>query len=112
MMCIADQHVLIVSVFTQVTAEAQRTAARAARSAYIRTNKRHYHQACCSNRDPLLDKIREVGRGALARRQTDGPLCAAVLKTTVMCEAWRRRSRVPPDPPLTSCLASSADPYN
>ncbi len=40
-------------------------------------------------RDPLRDKIREVGRG-LARRQTDGPLWAALLKTTVMCKAWRR----------------------
>jgi hypothetical protein len=27
------------------------------------------------------------GQGALARRHTDGPLCAALLKTTVMCEA-------------------------
>ena len=42
-------------------------------------------------RDPLRDKIREVGRGALARRHTEGPLWAALLKTTVMCEAWRRR---------------------
>jgi hypothetical protein len=27
------------------------------------------------------------GQGALARRHIDGPLCAALLKTTVMCEA-------------------------
>ena len=27
------------------------------------------------------------GPGALSRRHTDGPLCAALLKTTVMCEA-------------------------
>jgi len=27
------------------------------------------------------------GQGALARRHTDGPLCAVLLKTTVMCEA-------------------------
>ena len=30
------------------------------------------------------------GQGALARRHTDGPLWAALLRTTVMCEAWRR----------------------
>jgi hypothetical protein len=35
------------------------------------------------------------GQGALARRHTDGPLCAALLKTMVMCEAWRRRTIVP-----------------
>jgi hypothetical protein len=29
------------------------------------------------------------GQGALVRRHTDGPLWAALLKTTVMCEAWR-----------------------
>jgi hypothetical protein len=28
------------------------------------------------------------GQGALARRHTDGPLCAALLKTTVMCDVW------------------------
>ena len=33
------------------------------------------------------------GQGALARRHTDGPLRAALLKTTVMCEAWRRHTR-------------------
>ena len=30
------------------------------------------------------------GQGALARRHTDGPLRAALLKTTVTCEAWRQ----------------------
>jgi len=30
------------------------------------------------------------GQGALARRHADGPLCATLLKTTVMCKAWRR----------------------
>ena len=29
------------------------------------------------------------GQGALARRHTDGPLRAALLKTTAMCKAWR-----------------------
>jgi len=48
--------------------------------------------AAREGRDPLRYKIREVGRGALARRHTDGPLRAALLKTTVMCEAWRRRT--------------------
>jgi hypothetical protein len=43
------------------------------------------------------------GQGALARRHTDGPLWAALLKTTVMCEAWRRRTIAPPDPCYTSC---------
>ena len=38
------------------------------------------------------------GQGALARRHTDGSLWAALLKTTVMCEAWRRRMIAPPDP--------------
>ena len=42
------------------------------------------------------------GQGALARRHTDGPLWAALLKTTVMCEAWRRRTIAPPDPSRTS----------
>jgi hypothetical protein len=42
------------------------------------------------------------GQGALARRHTDGPLWAALLKTTVMCEAWRRRTIAPPDPPRTA----------
>ena len=32
------------------------------------------------------------GQGALARRHTDGPLWAALLKTTATCEAWRRRT--------------------
>jgi hypothetical protein len=41
------------------------------------------------------------GQGALARRHTDGPLWAALLKTTVMCEAWRRRTIAPPDPSRT-----------
>ena len=43
-----------------------------------------------SRRDLLRDKIREVGRGVLARRHIDGPLCAALLKTTIMCKARRR----------------------
>ena len=30
----------------------------------------------------------QSAQGALARRHTDGPLWAALLKTTVMCEAW------------------------
>jgi hypothetical protein len=42
------------------------------------------------------------GQGALARRHTDGPLWAALLKTTVMCEAWRRRTIAPPDPSRTA----------
>jgi hypothetical protein len=42
------------------------------------------------------------GQGALARRHTDGPLWAALLKTTVMCEAWRRRTIAPPDPCRTA----------
>jgi hypothetical protein len=35
------------------------------------------------------------GQGALARRHTDGPLRAALLKTTVTCEAWRRSHDAP-----------------
>jgi hypothetical protein len=53
----------------------------------------------------LLHKARSApgqdtrsGQGTLARRHTDGPLWAALLKTTVMCEAWRRRKIAPPDP--------------
>ena len=47
---------------TQGDTEAQRPAARTARSRL---------QACCTNRDPLRDKIREVGRGlSLADSQT------------------------------------------
>jgi hypothetical protein len=47
-------------------------------------------------RDPLRIRSGTVGRdtrsgqGALASRHTDGPLWAALLKTTVMCKAWRR----------------------
>jgi hypothetical protein len=47
------------------------------------------------------------GQGALARRHTDGPLWAALLKATVMCEAWRPRTIAPPDPSRTS--ATSGD---
>ena len=39
-----------------------------------------------------------IGQGALARRHTDGPLWAALLKTTVMCEAWHRGTIAPSDP--------------
>jgi hypothetical protein len=46
-------------------------------------------------------------QGVLARRHTDGPLCAALLKTTVMCEAWRRRKIPSPDPSRT--CATSGD---
>jgi hypothetical protein len=42
------------------------------------------------------------GQGTLARRHTDGPLWVALLKTTVMCEAWRRRTIAPPDPSRTA----------
>ena len=42
------------------------------------------------------------GQGALARRHTDGPLRAALLKTTVMCEAWHRRTIAPPNPSRTA----------
>ena len=43
------------------------------------------------------------GQGALARRHTDGPLRAALLKTTAMCKAWRlmHYARPPPDPSRT-----------
>ena len=46
-------------------------------------------RAARSQRDPLRDKIREVGRGlSLA----DEPLRAALLKTTVRCDPWGRRT--------------------
>ena len=41
-------------------------------------------------RDPLRDK--RSGQGALDHRHTDGQLWAALLKTTVTCEAWGRRT--------------------
>jgi hypothetical protein len=43
------------------------------------------------------------GQGALARRHTDGPLRAALLKTTAMCKAWRlmHYARLPSDPSRT-----------
>ena len=45
-------------------------------------------QACCTLRDPSTPgRDTRSGQGALARRHTDAPLCAALLKTTVMCEA-------------------------
>ena len=42
-------------------------------------------------------------QGALARRHTDGPLRAALLKTTAMCKAWRlmHYARLPSDPSRT-----------
>ena len=52
------------------------------------------------------------GQGALVRRHTDGPIRAALLKTTVMCEAWRRRTIAPPDPSRTLELLSSFSHYN
>jgi hypothetical protein len=64
------------------------------------------HAHACSLRC-TLGAIRSGTRyakwaGALARRHTDGPLWAALLKTTVMCEAWRRRTIAPPDPSRTA----------
>jgi hypothetical protein len=44
----------------------------------------------------------QSGQGALARRHTDGPLWAALLKTTVMCEAWQPTHSASLDPCLTS----------
>ena len=53
------------------------------------------------------------GQGALARRHTDGPIRAALLKTTVMCEAWRRRTRSSPsDPSRTREQLISFSHYN
>ena len=54
------------------------------------------------------------GQGALARRHTDGPLRAALLKTTAMCKAWRllHYARPPPDPSRTLELLSSFSHYN
>jgi hypothetical protein len=52
------------------------------------------------------------GQGALARRHTDGPLWAALLKTTVMCEAWRRRTIAPPDPCRTADRPKPNSPHN
>ncbi len=50
------------------------------------------------------------GQGALARRHTDGPLWAALLKTTVMCKAWRdalRSTSSDPSRPLLHCSAKT-----
>jgi hypothetical protein len=41
-------------------------------------------EACCTLRDPLRDETGEVVRG-LSLADKDGPLWAALLKTTVMC---------------------------
>ena len=41
------------------------------------------------SRSALGRDMRSV-QGALARRHTDGPLWAALLKTMVMCTVWRR----------------------
>ena len=46
------------------------------------------------------------GQGALARRHTDRPLRADLIKTTVMCEAWRRRTIAPS---LDPCCTSFSD---
>jgi hypothetical protein len=52
------------------------------------------------------------GQGALARRHTDGPLWAALLKTTVMCEAWRRHTVAAPNPSRTADRPKPNSPYN
>jgi len=53
------------------------------------------------------------GQGALARRHTDGPLRAALLKTTVMCEVWRRHTIAPPlDPLLLELRRTTLRSYN
>jgi hypothetical protein len=52
------------------------------------------------------------GQGALARRHTDGPLWAALLKTTVMCEAWRRHTIAAPNPSRTADRPKPNSPYN
>jgi hypothetical protein len=64
--------------------------------------------AACAARSARSAPGRDTrsGQGALDRRHTDGPLWAALLKTTVMCEAWRR-TIAPPDPSRTS--ATSGD---
>jgi hypothetical protein len=48
--------------------------------------------AACAARSARSAPGRDTqsGQGALARRHTDGPLWEALLKTTVMCKAWRR----------------------
>jgi hypothetical protein len=51
------------------------------------------------------------GQGALARRHTDGPLWAALLKTTVMCEAWRRHTIAPQNPSRTADRPKPNSPY-
>jgi hypothetical protein len=100
-----EQHAISTQrpVLTQGDAEAQRPAARTARSAYSRLAARSAIRS-------LPGRDTRSGQGALARRHTDGPLCAALLKTTVMCEAWRRRTSAPPGFFLDFLLASSASP--
>ena len=46
------------------------------------------------------------GQGALARRHTDGPLRAALLKTTLRCEGLEARSQPPLFFALKSCVSS------
>jgi hypothetical protein len=47
--------------------------------------------AARSRRDLLQGQDTRSGQGALARRHTDGPLRAALLKTTVRCEGLAPR---------------------
>jgi hypothetical protein len=69
--------------------------------------------AACAARSARSAPGRDTrsGQGALARRHTDGPLWAALLKTTVMCEAWRPRTIAPWILlELVQLLATSASP--
>ena len=79
--------IIIIIVLTQGATEAQRPAARTARSRlqlslHAQRTAGFRHKARSA---PGQDT--RSGQGALARRHTDGPLWAALLKTTFMCKA-------------------------
>ena len=50
------------------------------------------HESCALSARSATGQDTRSGQGALARRHTDGPLRAALLKTTVRCEGLARRS--------------------
>ena len=70
------------------------------------TERENLQLSCAFSARSATGQDTRSGQGALARRHTDGPLRAALLKTTVTCEAWRRPHDAPFDPCSNSCDCS------
>ena len=107
-LCVCERHV---TLSCPGDAEAQRPAARAARSRlqlrlHAHACSSHYtlnvQQACCTLRDPFRDEISEVGRGlSLADTQT-GRYVRLYSRRRLGARRSSRRTSAPLDPSSTS----------